>query len=389
MLDFNYYSPTRVIFGKKSEEQVGELCAKYGKKVLLHYGGGSIKKNGVYDKVVQSLTENNLQIVELPGVHPNPRLSLVYDGIKMCREENIDFILAVGGGSVIDSAKAIAAGVKSSHDVWDYYLGKAGALKDALPIGVVLTIPAAGSETGGGTVLTNEDGQLKRSFGAEVLCPKFAIMNPKFTFTLPAYQTACGVADILAHLMERYFVQTDSVDFTDRMIEATYRTVLFNAPVVMKKADDYAGRAEIMWAGTIAHNGLLDTGRGGDWASHGIEHELSGIYDIAHGAGLSIIFPAWMKYVYKENIDRFVQFAVRIFDVDLTFCNREKIVLEGISRMENFFKSLGLPTRLSDTNIGEDRLREMADKCVAKGQTIGGFMKLSSDDVYEIYKLAL
>jgi len=230
---------------------------------------------------------------------------------------------------------------------------------------------------------------LKRAFGAEVLCPKFAILNPEFTYSLPVYQTACGAADILAHLMERYFVQTTCVDFTDRMIEAAFRTVLFNTPFVMKKADDYDARAEIMWAGTIAHNGLLDTGRGGDWASHGIEHELSGIYDITHGAGLTIIFPAWMKYVYKENIDRFVQFAVRIFDVDITFCDREKIALEGISRLESFFKSLGLPTSLSDVNIGDNRLREMADKCVPKGGTIGGFKKLSTEDVYEIYKLAL
>ena len=258
-----------------------------------------------------------------------------------------------------------------------------------MPIGVILTIPAAGSETSSGTVITNDENQLKRSMGSEVLIPKFAILNPELTYSLPPYQTACGASDIVAHLMERYFTHVKHVDYTDRLIEASIRCILNFAPKVLVEPDNYDARAEIMWVGTIAHNNLLSTGRIGDWASHDIEHELSGAYDIAHGAGLSIIFPAWMKYVYKENPDRFVQFAVRVFDVDLPFENKEAIILEGISCLERFYKLMNLPTRLSDANIGEERLREMTDKAMIGRDAFGNFKNLTSEDIYNIYKLAL
>ena len=390
MINFNFYNPARIVFGKGRELEAGTLVKKYGgKKVLFHYGGGSIKKTGLYDKVIKVLKEEGIAFAELGGVVPNPRLSLVREGIKLCKEQNIDFILAVGGGSVIDSAKAIAAGVFADHDVWDFYTKKAMAPQKALPIGVILTIPAAGSETSSGSVITNDENWLKRSMGSEVLIPKFAILNPELTYSLPAYQTACGASDIMAHLMERYFTNVTHVDYTDRLIEASLRTVLNFAPKVLEEPDNYDARAEMMWVGTIAHSNLLSTGRIGDWGSHDIEHELSGAYDIAHGAGLSIIFPAWMKYVYKENPGRFVQFAVRVFDVDLAFENQEEIILEGIRRLESFYKRIGLPTRLKDVNIGEERLREMADKAMIGRDTFGNFKNLTSEDIYNIYRLAL
>lgn len=390
MIDFEFYNPARIIFGRDKESTVGSQISKTGKRVLLHYGGGSIKANGVYDKVVKSLEEAGLFYIELSGVVPNPRLGLVREGIRLCRENEIDFILAVGGGSVIDSAKAIAAGVKFQGDLWDIYLdnSRVSEIIDALPVGVVLTIPAAGSESSTASVITNEDGWLKRAINTEVIIPKFAVLNPETCFSLPAYQTACGTSDILAHLMERYFTQVQDVDYTDRLIEATMRTILNNAPLALKHPEDYNVWAEIMWAGTVAHNNLLNTGRIGDWASHDIEHELSGIYDIAHGAGLSIIFPAWMKYVYKCNMDKFIQLAVRVFDVDFSFEKKEQIIFEMIERLEDWYVKMGLPIRLSDVNIGEDRLREMADKSMIGTTHVGNFKNLVADDVYQIYKLA-
>ncbi len=391
MINFEFYNPARIIFGKDTESQTGKQVSRYGKRVLLHYGGGSIKANGVYDKVVKSLKEEGLFFVELSGVVPNPRLSLVKEGIKLCKENNIDFILAVGGGSVIDSAKGIAVGVNYNGDVWDLYMdnSKLNQLTDVLPVGVVLTIPAAGSESSTASVITNEEGWLKRSIGTELIIPKFAILNPETSYTLPAYQTACGASDILAHLMERYFTQVPNVDFTDRLIEANIRTILNNAPLALKNPHDYNTRAEIMWAGAVAHNNLLNTGRIGDWGSHDIEHEISGAYDIAHGAGLSIIFPAWMKYVYKQNKDKFVQFAMRVFDVDYSFDDKDRIIFEMIERLEGWYLRMGLPIRLSHVNIGDERLREMADKCMVGRTHVGNFQELKADDVYEIYKLAL
>ncbi len=386
MKNFTFRSATKIIFGKDTENQVGIEAARYGNKILLHYGGGSIKKYGLYDRVLKSLKDANLEIIELGGVLPNPRLSMVRRGIDICRREKIDSILAVGGGSVIDSAKAIAIGVPYNGDVWDFYAGKA-VVDKTIPVGVVLTISAAGSEASDSSVITNEEGLYKRGLTSEFLRPEFAILNPEITYTLPPYQTACGIADIMAHVMERYFTKVQNVDLTDRLCEATLKAVINNAPVVLKEPENYDGRAEIMWAGTVAHNNLLSTGRIGDWASHGISHELSAIYDIAHGAALSIIFPAWMKYVYKEDPERFAQFASRVWDVEPDFRNVGKTVLEGIRRLEGFYKGIGLPTTLEEANIPCDRLEEMAEKCTVRGPR-GNFVPLRKDDVLEILKLA-
>lgn len=389
MINFVFQNPTKLIFGKGTEAQVGEETKKYAKKVLLHYGGGSIKRSGLYDRVIQSLKEAGIEIFELGGVQPNPRLSLVYEGIRICRENQIDFILAVGGGSAIDSAKAIAVGVPYDGDVWDFYSRKATPQK-ALPVGVVLTIPAAGSESSNNSVITREDTLRKIGLNTNLIYPVFAIMNPELTFTLPDYQTACGTADIMAHIMERYFTPTRHVDFTDRLCEATLKTMILNVPKVFKNPNDYDARAEIMWAGTIAHNNLLGMGRVEDWASHRIEHELSAIYDIAHGAGLAVIFPAWMKYVYKEDVARFAQFAKRVWNVDDNFYDLEEMALKGIESIEAFFSSIGLPTRLSHINIDEKHFTEMSLKATGHDTfTLGGFKKLTSKDVLAIYKLAL
>ncbi|HOL54628.1 MAG TPA: iron-containing alcohol dehydrogenase [bacterium] len=387
MRDFEFLSPTKIIFGRNSEAKVGREVKNYSRKILLHYGKGSIIRTGLYDRVVKSLKEEGIDFIELGGVQPNPRVSLVREGIEICRKNGINFILAIGGGSVIDSSKAIAVGVPYSGDVWDFYAGKMEP-KTALPVGVVLTIPAAGSEASKSSVITNEDGWYKRSINTEIIRPRFAIMNPEVTFTLPPYQTACGAADIMAHVMERYFTNDKGVNFTDRLCEATLKTVIYNVPIVLKKPDDYDARAQIMWASTIAHNDLLSTGRTGDWASHGIEHELSGIYDIAHGAGLAIVFPAWMKYVYKHNIERFIQFAINVWNVEPNFESPERIALEGVERLKRFFKDIGLPTSLSEANIGEDRLEEMATKATERGE-LGEFVKLKKEDVLNILRSAL
>lgn len=386
MQNFIFQCPTKIIFGRNTENQVGNEVKNYSRKVLLHYGGGSIKRSGLYDKIIKSLQEADIEIFELGGVVANPRLSMVREGISKCRENGIDFILAVGGGSVIDSAKAIAVGVPYDGDVWDFYIGKSTPVR-ALPSGVILTIPATGSEASKSTVITNEDGWYKLSIGHDMLRPAFAIMNPELSFTLPPYQTAAGAVDIMSHVMERYFTNVPNVELTDRLCEATLKTVLRNTPLVMQDPEDYNARAEIMWAGTIAHNDLLSTGRIGDFGSHKIEHELSGIYDVAHGAGLAVIFPAWMKYVYKNNVNRFVQFAIRVFDLEMDFEAPENTVLEGINKLEEFFKSLDLPTHLSELLITDERFEEMASKCTEKGP-VGFLTKLYKEDVLNILKLA-
>jgi len=387
MQNFTFENATRILFGKGTQSQVGAQTALYAKKVLLHYGSGSIKRTGLYDQVMESLREANVQVVELGGVVPNPRLSLVHEGIEICRKEGISFLLAVGGGSVIDSAKAIAAGVPYQGDVWDFYEGKA-ELKDALGLGVVLTIPAAGSETSAGTVLSREEDKRKRSFGGLLLRPKFAIMNPELTFTLPPYQTAAGITDMLAHVFERYFTQTDHTDLTDRLCEATMKTIIRNAPKVLQNPRDYDARAEIMWAGTLAHNDLLDTGRQSDWATHGMEHEISALYDIAHGAGLAILFPAWMRYVYPENRERFLQFAQRVWDVEPDFFDPDATILEGIARYKAFLQSIGMPVSFADAGLPGDRLEEMAKKFTEYKST-GNFKKLDWQDALAIYRSAL
>ncbi|WP_071394666.1 iron-containing alcohol dehydrogenase [Bacillus tuaregi] len=387
MKNFVFQNSTKIIFGQDTEQQVGQEAALYGKRLLLHYGGGSIKKSGLYDRVIQSLKAKGMEIFELSGVMPNPRVSLVREGISLCKEKNIDIILAVGGGSVIDSAKAIAAGAKYDGDVWDFFDGK-GQITDCLPLGVVLTIPAAGSESSSGSVITNEDGWYKKSTGHPSMRPKFAILNPVLSYTLSAYQTACGITDMMAHIMERYFTNEKNVELTDRLCEATLRTIINNAHTVLDDPENYEARAEIMWSGTIAHNDLLSTGRIGDWGSHDIEHEISGIYDIAHGAGLAIVFPAWMKYVYKHDINRFAQFAHRVWDVEMNLNNLEKTALMGIEKLEAFFQSINMPIRLQEIKIDDTHLEEMARKGTESGP-LGNFVKLHKEDVLHILKLAL
>jgi alcohol dehydrogenase YqhD (iron-dependent ADH family) len=328
------------------------------------------------------------RVGELAGVKPNPRLSLVYEGIKLVKENNLGLILAVGGGSVIDSAKAIAMGAVIDGDVWDFYLGK-GEPKAALPIGTVLTIPAAGSEASTGTVITNEDGWFKRAVNSELIYPRFSILNPELAFSLPKFQVACGVTDIMAHLMERYFTNVTHVAFMDRMLEAAMKTLICQAPIVLEEPHNYDAWAELMWTGTIAHNNLLNTGRVGDWASHDIEHEISGIYDIAHGAGLAIVFPAWMKYVYKHDINRFAQWAIRVWNVDMDVFDPERVARLGIERMEAFFRSMGLATRLADAGITGERIDEMASKATdGNTRRFGNFVPLDKDAVKKILLLA-
>jgi alcohol dehydrogenase YqhD (iron-dependent ADH family) len=384
MKDFEYQCQTKLIFGKNTEEKVGEETAKHSKRILLHYGKNSIKESGLYDKVIKSLKKNNIYFVELSGVVPNPRVELVREGIELCRKEKLDFILAVGGGSVIDSAKAIAAGINYSGDVWDFFIGKAVCEK-AIPIGTVLTIPAAGSETSKGTVITN--GGKKLSFSTNILRPVFSILNPELTYTLPNYQTACGVTDMFAHVVERYFTNTPHVDLTDKLCEATFRSIMLNAPLVLKNPKDYDLRAEIMWNGTIAHNGILGVGREEDWASHRMEHELSAAYDIAHGAGLAIMIPAWMKFVSKKNPSKFVQFARNVLDIKTS--SEEEAINEAINKVENFFKEIGMPTRLSDIKVNETEITKLAKACAANQNQIGGYVTLKEKEILEIYRLAL
>ena len=387
MDNFVFQCPTKIIFGKNTENEVGRETKRFSSKILLHYGGGSIKKSGLYEKVVNSLNEAGVEFIELPGAQPNPRLSLVKKGIDICRKNNINFILAVGGGSAIDSAKAMAVGVPYDGDVWDFYKDKQKPVTEALPIGVVLTLPATGSEASSSSVITNEEGNFKKGIGSDFIRPRFAIMDPCLTFPLPPSQTANGAADIMAHVMERYFTNTTNVELTDRLCEATLRTVINNAPIALKEPDNYNARAEIMWAGTIAHNGLLGTGRAEDWASHKIEHELSGIYDVAHGAGLATIYPAWMKYVYKTNVDKFAQYAVRVWGIELDTENPENTALKGIEALKDFFRNINLPTSLKELNVPYDRFEEMAEKCTMQGP-VGGLKKIYKQDVLNILNLA-
>ncbi|WP_097027450.1 iron-containing alcohol dehydrogenase [Clostridium peptidivorans] len=386
MINFSYQNATKIIFGKDTENEVGNESKKYGIRILLHYGGGSIKKSGLYTRVIKSLKDAGVEIFELGGVKPNPRLSLVREGIELCHKNNIDLILAVGGGSVIDSAKAIGIGASYEGDVWDFYTGKA-VVNTTLPVGVILTIPAAGSESSTGSVITNEGGWYKRATGSDLMRPVFAIMNPELTYTLPPYQTAAGAADMMAHIFERYFTNEPNVDLTDRLSESTLRTIIKNVPMVLEGPQNYEARAEIMWAGTIAHNGILGTGRVEDWGTHDMEHEISGIYDITHGAGLAILFPAWMKYVYKQDVNRFAQFANRVWDVEIDVNNLEATALEGIERTKAYFKKIGMPVSLTEANVPSDRFEEMASKGTENGP-LGNFVKLHKEDIVNIFNLA-
>lgn len=386
MKGFSFYCPTNLVFGKASVDRLGKLVSPQYKNILLHYGGGSIVRSGLYDKVKKILKEENCNVFELSGVEPNPKLDLVYEGIKLCKENNIDLILAVGGGSVIDSAKAIGIGAKYDGDVWDFFLGLTN-VEDSLPLGVILTIPATGSEMSTGSVVTKAEGPDKLSVGHNIMRPVFAISDPEITLTLPEKQTFAGIMDILSHVFERYFTNTPNVDLIDHLAEGTMVSVIKNAYLLKENPNNYDARAEIMLAGTIAHNGLLGLGREDDWSSHDIGHELSAFYGTTHGVTLAIIFPAWMTYVYKENIDRFAQFALNVFHVNGQGKNQEEIALEGIEAFKGFLKDIGLPTTLTDANLPTDNFELMAEKAT-RGSVLGSFKKLEKQDVINIYNLA-
>ena len=390
MLNFNYYSPTEFVFGRGAEERAGEMIRKRGgTKVLVHFGGGSAIRSGLMDRVTASLDAAGLPYITLGGVQPNPRSSLVYRGIELARAEGVDFILAVGGGSVIDSSKAIALGVPYEGDFWDFFCGKAKPER-ALGVGVVLTLAAAGSEGSKSCVITQEDGGFKRGCGNELNRPKFALMNPEVTYTLPAYQTACGATDMMAHVLERYFTNEKSVDLTDRLCEAVLSAVIKAAPVAIAEPDNYEARAQLMWASTLAHNDSCGLGREGDWASHQIEHELSARYDVAHGAGLAVVFPAWMRYQLDHDPMRFAQLAVRVWGCDMDFEHPEKTGLEGIERYEQFLKSIGMPTRLGELHVDPADIPAMAEKCKRNNAgKLGFFRPLDTGDIAKILYSAM
>ena len=388
MNNFTFYSPTQFVFGRDSELETGRCVKRFGgSRVLIHYGGGSVVKSGLLARVKASLESEGLFFVELGGVHPNPLSGLVYEGIALARRENVDFILAVGGGSAIDSAKAIAAGVPYDGDFWDFYVDK--TIEQAVPVGTVLTIAAAGSEGSGDSVITHENGMLKRGAGADVLRPKFSVLNPALTTTLPPYQTACGAVDIMAHVMERYFTQTKDVEITDRLCEAVLLTMIKEAPRAIAEPENYEARANIMWAGMVAHNNIVGVGRSQDWSSHIIEHELSALYDCAHGAGLAVVFPAWMRYVYKADVERFTQFVVRVLGVEMDYFYPEKSILEGIEKLKNFFRSLGMPVSFGELGAKAEDIPALADKVPYGDGVIGGFVELDREAVEAIYRLAL
>lgn len=393
MDNFNFYSPTEFVFGRERETECGKYVRKNGgTKVLIHYGGGSVIKSGLLDRVKKSLAAEGISFVELGGVQPNPRDTKVYEGIELCKAENVDFILAVGGGSVIDSSKAIALGALYDGDFWDFYDKKA-VIEKALPVGTVLTIAAAGSEGSGNTVITKTDGMWKRGAGSDILRPKFSIMNPELTFTLPAYQTACGATDIMAHVFERYFTNTTEVEITDRMCEAVLCTIIMEVPRVLENPENYGARANIMWAGTMAHNNICGVGREQDWNSHGLEHELSGLYDVAHGAGLAVMMPAWMEFVMSHNVMRFAQMAVRVFGVAMNFENPEETARLGIKAFRKFLRSIGMPINFAELGAKESDIPELAEKFavtkIGANGTTGGFVKLTKEDAAEIYGIAV
>ena len=388
MNNFQFYSPTEFGFGKDTENEAGFYVKKHGgTNVLLHYGGGSAVRSGLLDRVKLSLENEKISYFELGGVQPNPRDTLVYKGIDLCREKGVDFILAVGGGSVIDSAKAIAMGVPYDGDFWDFYIGKAP--ESALPVATVLTIAAAGSEGSGDSVITKEDGGLKRGAGTDLIRPKFSIMNPALTCTLPAYQTACGATDIMAHVFERYFTNTTEVEMTDRLCEAVLLTMIKETPRVIADPMNYDARANIMWAGTVAHTNIVGVGREQDWNSHGIEHELSALYDCAHGAGLAVIMPAWMEFVYKHNAMRFAQAAVRVWGCQMDFEQPENTAKEGIRRFRSFLHSIGMPLTFEELGAKEEDIPRLVEKFGLGRRRTGGFVKLSSDDIASVYKIAV
>lgn len=391
MNNFTFYSPTYFVFGKDEENNAGKYVKRFGgTKVLIHYGGGSVVRSGLLDRIKKSLKSSDIDFVELGGVKPNPRSGLVYEGIELCKKENVDFILAVGGGSTIDSAKGIAIGALYDGDFWDFYSGK--RLERALPVGTVLTIAAAGSEGSNGSVITKEEGMLKRSAGGDAIRPVFSVLNPALTQTLPAYQTACGIVDIMAHLLERYFTNTKDVEVTDRLIEGLLLAMVHEAPKVIENPNDYEARANIMWAGMLAHNNCCGVGRDQDWASHDIEHELSALYDCAHGAGLAVVFPAWMEYNMNHDVSRFVQLATRVWGCDMDYEKPENTAKAGIKAFREFLRAIGMPQTLAELGGKEEDIPYLAHTASygnGNGGTLGGFVVLKEKDIENIYRLTI
>ena len=392
MFNFSYYTPTQVVFGRDAEAHTGALVKAQGcKKVLIHYGGGSVVRSGLLGRIKASLDKEGVTYIELGGVVPNPRLSLVYQGIELCKKEGVDFILAVGGGSVIDSSKAIAYGLAEDADVWELY-DRARQAKACLPVGVVLTIAAAGSEMSNSSVITKDEGGVKRGYNNDICRPRFAIMNPELTATLPPYQTASGCVDILMHTMERYFTPNGTMDLTDSLAEGLMRTVMSSAKILRDDPKNYNARAEVMWASSLSHNGLTGCGTdGGDFATHGLEHEMGGMFDVAHGAGLAAIWGSWARYVLESCTPRFARFARKVMGIADGGTEREA-ALQGIAAMEEFFRSIEMPTNMKELGIApsEEELRTMAHMCsAAAGGKKGSAKVLEERDMLEIYRMAL
>lgn len=392
MFDFKYFTPTKVLFGKNTENKVADLIQEFGgTKVLIHYGGGSVIRSGLMQKVTDKLDAAGIKYVKLGGAVPNPRLSLVYEGIELCKKEGLDFILALGGGSAIDSAKAIGYGFMNDGDVWDLYDYKKQA-KACMPLGVILTLAATGSEMSDSSVITKEEGLVKRGYSSDFCRPRFAILNPELTMTLPDYQTACGCTDIMMHTMERYFTNGGNMELTDSMAEALLRTVKENAKILARDPKNYDARAEVMWAGSLSHNGLTGCGNdGGDWMTHKLEHELGGLYDVAHGAGLAAIWGSWARYVYKNCLPRFKRYAINVMGIAPNAGSDEEIALKGIEAMEDFYREIKMPTNLRElgVNATDDDLKLMAHKCavgVNGGKGSARFLK--EEDMLEIYKMS-
>lgn len=392
MFDFKYFTPTKVLFGKNTENKVADLIQEFGgKKVLIHYGGGSVIRSGLMQKVTDKLDTAGIKYVKLGGAVPNPRLSLVYEGIELCKKEGLDFILALGGGSAIDSAKAIGYGVMNDGDVWDLYDYKKQA-KACMPLGVILTLAATGSEMSDSSVITKEEGLVKRGYSSDFCRPRFAILNPELTMTLPDYQTACGCTDIMMHTMERYFTNGGNMELTDSMAEALLRTVKENAKILARDPKNYDARAEVMWAGSLSHNGLTGCGNdGGDWMTHKLEHELGGLYDVAHGAGLAAIWGSWARYVYKNCLPRFKRYAINVMGIAPNAGSDEEIALKGIEAMEDFYREIKMPTNLRELGVEatDEDLKLMAHKCavgVNGGKGSARFLK--EEDMFEIYKMS-
>ncbi|MBP1631550.1 MAG: iron-containing alcohol dehydrogenase [Bacteroidetes bacterium] len=388
MDNFVFYSPTEFVFGKETESMAGKLLKKYSaEKVLLLYGGGSVIKSGLMSRVEESLKNEGVSYITLGGVQPNPLDTKVYEGIELCRKDKVDFILAVGGGSVIDTAKAIAAGAPYDGDFWDFY-NKGMAINSALKVATVLTIPAAGSEGSGNSVITKEEGSIKLGTGSPLLRPVFSVMNPVLTYTLPPYQTACGIADMMAHVMERYFTNTEGVEISSRLSEAVLQTIIKEAPVVMNEPENYDARANIMWAGTIAHNGTCGVGREEDWATHLLEHELSALYNVTHGAGLAVMFPAWMTYLADFNPDMLAQYAVRVWGIPESD-DKKAVALKGVEALKNFFSSIGLPVSFKELGAKEEDIDLLVKRLHDnKGEKVGFFKKLTREDSRKIYQIA-